>query len=109
MKQIIFALSGIALVLAGCQSTPTEVYEEYPEPEYVSECAGSDCAIVRYASPNGNDLVLETDHHVIQVSAQTNVPYKYYVWAGNKTTADDPDMIIQDGQTMILAEEEQAE
>ena len=106
MKQTIIALSGIVLALAGCQSTQNQ---EYTESSIIPECAGANCAVVHYASPNGNDLVLETDHHIIQVSAQTDVPYKYYVWAGDKTTADEPDMIVQDGQTMILVEEEQSE
>lgn len=106
MKQIIFALSGIVLALAGCQSTPSE---EYTDEFETAECVGEECSVIKYATPNGNDLVLETDHHVIQVSAQTDIPYKYYVWAGDKTTADDPDMIVQDGQTMILVEEEQTE
>ena len=107
MKAIMFALSGIVLVLAACQTTPHEEY--VPEETATTECVGTNCAVVRYATPNGNDLVLETDHHIIQVSAQTDVPYKYYVWAGDKTTADDPDMVVQDGQVAILVEEETAE
>lgn len=104
MKQTLIALSGIVLALAGCQSTPQE---DFSETETATECVGEECSFIRYGTPNGNDLVLETDRHIIHVSAQTDVPYKYYVWAGDKTTTEDPDMIVQDGQVALLVEEEQ--
>lgn len=102
MKVKLFALMGIVLVLAACQSAPSN---EYSNSISAPECVGANCAVVHYATPNGNDLLLETDRHVIHVVAETNVPYKYYVWAGEKTTADDPDMIVQDGEAMVLVEE----
>ena len=101
MKGKIFALMGGVLVLAACQSTPSNEYAN----EIVSECVGANCAVVHYASPNGNDLLLETDRHIIHITAETSIPYKYYVWAGEKTTEEAPDMVVQDGEAIILVEE----
>lgn len=93
---------GITLALAACQSASDEVVvEQYDN----ITCAGTDCGIVRYSSPNGNDLVLETDKHIIEIQAQGgNVPYSYYVWTGGKDTSQDPDMIVQNGEALILTE-----
>ena len=90
--------------LAACQ-TPSN--DEIIEPETVSECVGANCAIVRYSAPNGNDLVLETDKHIIEVTAQPGVKYSYYVWAGEKDMTEDPDLIVQDGQAMVLTTEQE--
>lgn len=95
MKRINIFL--IAVLLASCQSA-TDVVED-------TTCIDDDCEIIRYSMPNGNDLVLETAHHVIQVDAQPNVKYGYYVWAGDKSTSDDPDLIVEDGNAMVLVEE----
>lgn len=102
MKQIIFALSGIVLALAGCQSTSSE---EYTDEFETAECVGEECSVIKYATPNGNDLVLETDRHIIEIAAQPGTQYSYYVWAGDKDMSDDPDMIVQDGNAMILTQE----
>ena len=92
------------LGLAGCQTaSENEVFES----ENVAECIGANCAIVRYSSPNGNDLVLETDKHIIEVTAQPGVKYSYYVWAGEKDMTEDPDLIVQDGQAMVLTTEQE--
>ena len=98
MKRLILFL--LVASLAACQSAT-------PVDEYVDEsvCVGTDCAIIRYDMPNGNDLVLETAHHKIEIAAQPNIKYGYYVWAGDKETTDDPDMIVEDGNVMILVEE----
>ena len=86
--------------MTACQSaTPVDGYTDE------SVCVGTDCAIIRYDMPNGNDLVLETAHHKIEIAAQPNVKYGYYVWTGDKKTTDDPDMIVEDGNVMILVEE----
>lgn len=103
MKQIILPMMGVMLALAGCQSASDEVIVE--QQNITESCVGENCAVVRYASPNGNDLVLETDKHIIEIQAPTGTPYSYYVWAGDKTTADDPDLIVEDGQSMVLVEE----
>ena len=94
-------LMGAMFALAGCQTASEGVIVEQ---EMASECIGENCSIIRYAMPNGNDLMLETANHVIQITANPGTPYTYYVWAGNKTTADDPDMIVEDGETMILTD-----
>lgn len=88
--------------LAACQTASNN---EVVESEIVSECVGANCAIVRYSAPNGNDLVLETDRHIIEIAAQPGTQYSYYVWAGDKDMSDDPDMIVQDGNAMVLTQE----
>ncbi len=103
MKQILILpiLMGAMFALAGCQTASDGVIVEQ---EMASECIGADCSIIRYATPNGNDLMLETDKHVIQITANPGTPYTYYVWAGNKTTSDDPDMVVDQGTVMVLTD-----
>lgn len=103
MKQILVLpiLMGAMFALAGCQTASEGVVVEQ---EVASECVGADCSIIRYAMPNGNDLMLETDKHVIQITANPGTPYTYYVWAGNKTTSEAPDMIVEQGTTMVLTD-----
>ena len=96
-------MMGVMLVLAGCQSASDEVIVE--QPNIAESCTGADCSVVRYSSPNGNDLVLETEKHVIEIQAPSGTPYSYYVWSGGKSTADDPDLIVEDGNAMVLVEE----
>ena len=103
MKHMIFALMGVTVILAGCRSSSNEVVVE--QENITDVCAGPDCAIMRYASPSGNDLVVETAKHIIQIQAPAKVPYTYRVWAGDKSTTDDPDLIVQDGKAMVLVEE----
>ena len=103
MRKKILPIMGLMLALAGCQSASDEMY--YDNMGMVNACDGSDCAVVQYSTPNGNDLVLEPAKHVVQIQAQPNVPYSYYVWTGGKSMDSDPDMIVQDGETMILVEE----
>ena len=100
MKKV-FLFFMVAL-LAGCQSAPVDSYDEYTEH---IDCVGNNCEIIQYSMPNGNDLVLETARHTIQTEAQPNVKYGYYVWAGAKETTDDPDLIIEDRNAMVLIEE----
>lgn len=102
MKKIILPLAGMMMILAGCRSSSTEVIEQQ---NIADSCDGVQCTVVQYASPNGNDLVLETAKHVIEIQAPADVPYSYYVWAGDKKVSDDPDLIIQDGKSMVLVEE----
>ena len=89
-------------LLAACQSAPNAEIDEYVDD---SVCVGENCEIVKYSMPNCNDLVLETSKHIIQIDAQPNVKYGYYVWAGDKETTTDPDLIIEDGNAMVLVEE----
>ena len=102
MKTKILPFVVMMLALAGCRSASDEMYSET---DIAGECIGNDCAVVRYASPNGNDLVLETKKHVIEIQAQSGTPYSYYVWTGGKGTSDDPDLIVSDGDAMVLVEE----
>ena len=102
MKRIILPLMGMMVILAGCQSSSNEVVDQS---NIVDSCIGANCAVVRYASPNGNDLVLETAKHVIEIQAPADVPYSYYVWAGDKNMSDNPDLIVEDGKSMVLVEE----
>lgn len=98
MKRLILFL--FVASLAACQSA-TQV-EEYNDE---TTCVGENCAIINYSMPNGNDLVLETAHHKIEIAAQPNVKYGYYVWAGDKDTSEDPDLVVEDGTAMVLIEE----
>lgn len=104
MKRIILLpiIMGMMLSLAACQMASEPVVDEQ---EFTPECIEPECSTVRYAMPNGNDLTLETANHVIEITATPGTPYTYYVWTGNKTTADAPDMIVDQGQVMILSEE----
>jgi S-adenosylhomocysteine hydrolase len=101
MKRIILLpiVMGAMLNLAACQMASEQVVVEQ---ENAAECIGADCSIIRYATPNGNDLMLETENHVIQITATPGTPYTYYVWAGNKTTSDEPDIIVDQGTAMVL-------
>ena len=90
------------LVLAGCQSTYDEIIVE---PDAPVDCVGANCEIIRYSSPNGNDLVLETNRHIIQISANPGTKYSYQVWTDGKDTSTDPDLIVQDGNAMVLVSE----
>lgn len=101
MKKISLPFLVLMLGLAGCQSASDDVVSQQG-----FDCAGENCEVIRYASPNGNDLVLETSKHVIEIQAQGgDVPYSYYVWTGNKSTNEDPDLVIEDGNAMVLVED----
>ncbi len=101
MKRIILPLLVLSCGLAGCQSANDEIIIAEPE----TECIGRQCEKLKYSMPNGNDLVLETAHHVIEITAQPDTAYSYYVWTGGKGTESDPDLIVEDGTAMVLVEE----
>jgi len=117
MKRNILFLLIAALAFAGCRSDDAPVYE----PEYFdySNCGAGmnndarcgamgphdDVQMIQYSTPNGNDLRVETSRHVVQIDGQPNKKYDYYIWAGEKTYADDPDIIIQDGTASVLIEQ----
>lgn len=95
-------IMGAMLNLAGCQmASEPNVFEQ----EVTPECIGANCGVIHYAMPNGNDLILETTNHVIEIAANPDSAYTYYVWSGDKAAMDDPDMIVDQGQVMILTEE----
>ena len=115
----IFAFLLIAL-LAGCQNTTNYEYIDgyYDGMDEYDVCAGAPDGACIYAAPNNasqysnvkytmtddNGLVLETKNHVVHVAGQPNRKYVYYVWAGDKTTADDPDLIVEDGVAAVLVQ-----
>lgn len=129
-RMYLFCLVG-TLALAGC--TTTYEYDEYDEYLQSLGCnAGNPNCVARqvvqypapdttnpryvfvedkpvkeikYSSPAGNDLRLETDEYIIQVQGAPNKKYDYYVWAGDKQYTDDPDLIIQDGNAAVLISE----
>ena len=105
MKKIVLPLLVMMLGLAGCRSASDDFTIMSTDSEFASECIGANCAVIHFSSPNGNDLVLETDKHVIEITAQPGVAYSYYVWAGDKETTEDADLILHDGQAMILVDE----
>ena len=104
MKRNILFLMVAALAVAGCRSQNAPV-EGVDNVEYIDcvNCNGAD--MVQYSMPNGNDLKLETAHHVIEVQGQPGKQYDYYVWTGEREYSDDPDLIIQEGVAAIRVEE----
>lgn len=99
MKRIILAI--LLLGVAGCTSGAYHDDGIYVESE--PQCVG-DCSVA-YATPNGNDLKLETAHHVIHMQSAPNKQYAYYVWSGDKEYTDDPDIIVENGEAMVLVAE----
>lgn len=95
MKRVFLFLS--VVVLAACQGTTAD-----DSSSVNPECIGQNCEIVRYSTPNGNDLVLETSEHVIEIEAEPGVKYAYYIWGGDKSTDEKPDLIIKDGQPVTI-------
>ena len=90
-----------ALAIAGCRSDEAPV--NVPEYDDCIDCGG--VQMVKYSMPNGNDLKLETAHHVIEIEAEPGKSYDYYVWTGEKTYQDDPDLVVQDGVASVLVAE----
>ncbi len=99
--------------LCGCRggaNVAPVYYDEYDFMEYDdasprAQCATGNCSDVAVSAPSGNDLRLETNHHVIQIDGVPGTRYTYYVWTGGKPTSDDPDVIVDDGVAAILVEE----
>ena len=104
MKRNILFLFVAALAVAGCWSNNASVGS-------VGSVGYDDCVncggaqVVKYSMPHGNDLVLETGRHVIQVEAEPGKQYDYYIWTGEKNYDDDPDLVIQDGVAAVLTVE----
>lgn len=99
-------LAGVALVACRSNNQAPAGYNEMVEVVEYDNCVN--CGRpgeVKYSMPRGNDLVLETSRHVIQIDAQPGVKYDYYVWTGDKSYADDPDLIVQEGVAAVLVEE----
>lgn len=106
MKKIILCLCVFAL--AACRrNAPVDVryVDEYDSQMPIIESRTTGVSDVAYSSPNGNDLRLETDHHVIQINAAPNSKYTYYVWTGGRTYDQDPDLIVEDGVSAVLVDE----
>lgn len=98
MKRIFYAFC--VLGLTGCISgAPENEYDNNPV-----LCDGN-CSGVEFSMPNGNDLKLETAHHVVHVTAEPNTQYAYYVWTGDKTYDEDPDIIVENGDAYVLTNE----
>ena len=99
MKRNILFLLIAALAFAGCRTNDAPI-------DNVIGCANCDgVSVIQYSMPNGNDLKLETAHHVIEIEAQPGKQYDYYVWTGEKKYSDDPDLVVQDGVAAVLVEE----
>lgn len=104
----LFVLSGILAACAPHGGAPMEYVEYADDVEYqtvVVPCATDDTASVseiKYSVPRDGDLTLETRHHVIQIQGAPNTEYEYRVWAGDKNYTDDPDLIVDDGNIMVL-------
>lgn len=72
-------------------------------PENFVPCNSPDCSGALFASPNGNDLLLETKHHIIHMEGVPNKEYTYRVWTGDNT--QEPNLIIENGVGAILIEQ----
>ncbi len=111
MKKNIFGLFILAGVLAACQNGGQEMVDcsnctQCNESAQIAPCAN--CIAggrVQYSMPNGNDLVLETSKRVLHIEAQPNKKYDYYVWTGDKSYEEDPDLIVQEGVAAVLVTE----
>jgi len=106
MKKIalLFAVLGLAACKSGAP-VETEYVDTYSEYTDVVECANDGVSDVAFSMPRGNDLRLETDHHVIQIDGAPNTKYTYYVWTGGRTYDQEPDLIVDDGVAAVLVEE----
>lgn len=115
MKRNILSLFILCCVLAACQTQRAPVeHVEYADDfdvEYQTVVVprGTDCANnnpsvseIKYSVPRDGDLTLETRHHVIQIQGAPNTAYEYRVWAGAKGYNNDPDLIVDDGNIMVL-------
>lgn len=60
---------------------------------------------IAYDTPNNNDLALETQRTLLHVVGAPEKRYNYYVWTGDKTFDDEPDLIIEDTNAFILQSE----
>lgn len=103
MKRNILFLLVAAIAVAGCRSGNGPIDGADANNADCVNCDGVNR--VEYSMPNGNDLKLETAHHVIQIDGRPGKQYDYYVWTGEKTYADDPDIVVQDGTAAVLVEE----
>ena len=94
MKRYFLAI--LLLGLTGCMSG---------SPESVPVVCAGDCSDVNISMPNGNDLKLETDHHIIHISGLPESDYAYYVWTGDKTYSDAPDVKIESDDVYVIDNE----
>lgn len=107
MKKItlIFCMTALCACQNGNPPASVGYVDEYDYEVPMIESCTSGVSDVEYSSPNGNDLRLETDHHVIQISGAPNSKYTYYVWTGGRTYEQDPNLIVEDGVSAVLVEE----
>lgn len=107
MSKVFFLLPLMAVLVACTHGADvSDVYDDYYDDDYFEYCAptsarpaASDEKII-VASPNGNDLVLETKRHIIHIAAQSDAPHEYRVWSGGNESAD-PELIVSDGVAII--------
>ena len=93
-----YTLAFLLLGLTGCVS-------DAPNGADVPVLCTGDCSGVSFSMPNGNDLKLETSHHIIHIMAQPDSDYAYYVWTGDKTYDDAPDITVESGDAYVLTSE----
>lgn len=110
MNKTILPIIIVSMALSACTRKSDTYTQDYMTDTTFVECAEAVAlapaqSAVRYSVPNNSDLFLETAHHVIQIEGAQNQSYKYYVWAGGKDYADDPDLIVEDGAAAVLVEE----
>lgn len=97
--------------MTGCHRPSDEIivndsYYEFEQttttPVYINEPT----RLPQLSADMTRDLVVETEHHIIQMVGNPGTQYKYYVWTGNTNTDVDPDVIVDRGTVMVNTDEE---
>lgn len=106
MKQKIISLAVLGLLAAcgGANGPDYDYIENADDYRFVAadDTLATEQSVIKYSVPRDGDLTLETAHHVIKIQGDPNKQYAYHVWAGDKPTTDDPDLIVEDDKVMIL-------
>lgn len=104
-KMSLFLLSTI--IMTGCHNDANiEFVDDYYQPDMVwvadTTVQPSDASVMAIETGENRDLKLETQAHVIEMVGRPATKYKYYIWTGDKNTANtDPDIIVDQGDVMV--------
>lgn len=126
-RKILFLLFGTVAIAACQQNTPRYVnddvitYEQFlgyvPDPATLCQSGrdGTQCVSPRAGAmpaqnavkvaPDGGNLYMETDKYVIEIQGNPTKKYNYYIWTGNATYDDAPDVIVNDGVPSVLVQQ----
>ncbi len=104
----------MAVVMAGCHKSSDEIVVDNSSYDYEFQQAAPQPIYInapqhtrRVSADLNRDIVIETDHHVIQMVGNPDKNYKYYVWTGGQdTNTTDPDVIVDRGTVMVRSDEQ---